>query len=81
MEKFGNQSVTLTCLSENHLRPNVVNTFPFERLAHAVLAWAQVRAPNAGHVPSLSPAPAVGSAPPLPSLAPSEKGEGVGERW
>lgn len=42
VEKHAHPTVVLTCMTPEQLRPNVVNTFPMERLAHSVLAWVKV---------------------------------------
>ncbi|KAK9805857.1 hypothetical protein WJX73_008965 [Symbiochloris irregularis] len=34
-------NVDFTCLEPRHFEPEVVETFPYERLSHAVLAWLQ----------------------------------------
>lgn len=34
-------NVDFTCLEPKHFEPEVVETFPYERLSHAVLAWLQ----------------------------------------
>ena len=34
-------NVAFACLEAKHFLPEVVETFPYERLSHAVLAWLQ----------------------------------------
>lgn len=41
-QKHSRRNLVFTCLKQEHLDADIVETYPLERLAHGVLAWAQV---------------------------------------